>query len=714
MALETAPLSQGFGYGILIGLGAGFTLLMMLITRILKRYQKEIMTAEEFSTAGHSVKTSLIVCAVVSSWTWEATILNSTTQSYKNGIPGGYMYGAGACVQVILFGTLAIRAKKLAPEAHTFLELIKARYGKWAHWTFMYYGVATNILVSAMLLAGVCATLNFLTGINKIAALFLLPLGIVAYIIYGGIRAVFITDFVHTIIIVVILLVFAFTVFATSDLIGSPGALWEQLTELQTTNPSASHDGSWLTFKNKSAGFFLIINLCGNFAAVFLDSGYWQKSIASDPKTTLLAYTIGGLAWVAIPVLVSTTMGLSCRALENTPNFIFYPYGLTSDQVSEGLVLPAAAYTLLGKGGAAASVLLVFMAFTSAMSAEVISVSSIVTYDLYRSYINPKATGKQLMWVNYAGVIGFTAVMIGFSIGLIQSRVSLGFLYNFMGIIIAPAVVPCTLTLFWKKQNLIAVIAAPLITTVLALITWIVVAKGLFGAVTYDTLFEDYSMFSGNIVAFGLPFILCPVFTYIFGSQEFDFNTLRFLITRVDETEEIMKAEGELPQEITDEEKLQPVQSIATIGQNLAQSTKDKLYEEEQAILAKHAKISYILCPIFFLVLIILVPMPLYGTGYIFSKGGFTAWVVIWILWLFCSAFAVIVFPLVQGRHSIYTTCRGIYWDLTGQSHKLYEWQGQHPEELHVVQSQMSHAVHEQGGIDDKIRNIDVELSDKS
>lgn len=44
--------------------------------------------------------------------------------------------------------------------------------------------------------------------------------------------------------------------------------------------------------------------------------------------------------------------------------------------VTAGLVLPDAAVALLGKGGAAATLLLIFMAVTSAMSAELIAVSS--------------------------------------------------------------------------------------------------------------------------------------------------------------------------------------------------------------------------------------------------------------------------------------------------------------------------------------------------
>lgn len=65
-ASSTPPLSQGVGYGILLGLGFGFALIMIGVTFLLKRYHNEGTTAEEFNTAGRSVKSGLVAAAVVS------------------------------------------------------------------------------------------------------------------------------------------------------------------------------------------------------------------------------------------------------------------------------------------------------------------------------------------------------------------------------------------------------------------------------------------------------------------------------------------------------------------------------------------------------------------------------------------------------------------------------------------------------------------------
>jgi urea-proton symporter len=44
--------------------------------------------AEEFNTASRSVKPGLIAAGIVSSWTWSATLLTSSTFAYSYGVCG--------------------------------------------------------------------------------------------------------------------------------------------------------------------------------------------------------------------------------------------------------------------------------------------------------------------------------------------------------------------------------------------------------------------------------------------------------------------------------------------------------------------------------------------------------------------------------------------------------------------------------------------------
>lgn len=287
----TPPLSQATGYGIVIGLGFLFAFGMMITTYVLRRYNNELQTSEVFSTAGRTVKSGLVASAVVSSWTWAATLLQSSAVAYKYGVSGPFWYASGATVQVILFATLAIELKRRAPNAHTFLEAIRARYGPATHGVFIVFGLMTNVLVTAMLLTGGSAVVTNLTGVPTAAACFLLPIGVVLYTIFGGIKgsymyltncsseeanqlsATFLTDYVHTVMILIIIFLFAFTTYATNNILGSPGKVYDALAAASTRHPVAGNaEGSYLTMRSQEGAVFFVINLVGNFGTVFCDN----------------------------------------------------------------------------------------------------------------------------------------------------------------------------------------------------------------------------------------------------------------------------------------------------------------------------------------------------------------------------------------------------------------------------------------------------------
>lgn len=261
-------------YGVILGLGFLFAFGMMLTTYVLRRYNSELQTSEVFSTAGRTVKSGLVASAVVSSWTWAATLLQSTSVAYKYGVSGPFWYASGATVQVILFATLAIELKRRAPNAHTVFEVVRARYGAVTHVVFLVFGLMTNILVTAMLLTGGSAVVTDLTGVPTAAVCFLLPIGVVLYTMFGGIKATFLTDWAHTAMLIIIIFIFAFTTYATNSILGSPGKVYDALTKASKQYPvSGNAEGSYLTMRSQEGAIFFVINLVGNFGTVFCDNG---------------------------------------------------------------------------------------------------------------------------------------------------------------------------------------------------------------------------------------------------------------------------------------------------------------------------------------------------------------------------------------------------------------------------------------------------------
>jgi Na+/proline symporter len=211
-------------------------------------------------------------------------------------------------------------------------------------------------------------------------------------------------------------------------------------------------------------------------------------------------------------------MGLAALALQKSPAFPTYPLPMAESDISAGLTLPYAAVAILGSGGAVATLLIVFMAVTSAFSAQLIAVSSIFTYDIYNTYVNPQASGRRLVYISHACVAGFGLVMAGFSTGLYYAGISMGYLYLLMGVIISSAVLPATLTLMWKGQNVWAAGLSPILGLACSIIAWMVTtAKLNDGVINVATSGSNMPMLAGNVVALLSPVIFIPALTYGLG-----------------------------------------------------------------------------------------------------------------------------------------------------------------------------------------------------
>jgi len=150
---------------------------------------------------------------------------------------------------------------------------------------------------------------------------------------------------------------------------------------------------------------------------------------------------------------------------------------MSEADISAGLVLPYAAVALLGRGGAIGTLLIIFMAVTSATSSELIAVSSIFTYDFYRTYVKPDASGRRLIYMSHVIVVCYALFISTFSVGLYYAGISMGYLYLMMGVIISAAVIPATLTLIWSGQNKWAAALSPIFGLAFALVAWLVTAK---------------------------------------------------------------------------------------------------------------------------------------------------------------------------------------------------------------------------------------------
>ncbi|KAF1949428.1 hypothetical protein CC80DRAFT_520522 [Byssothecium circinans] len=525
--------------------------------------------SEESNTASRSVKPGLIASGIVLAWTWAATMLQSSTVM----LPGPFWYAAGATVQILMFSILACKVKQNASRCHAYLEIIYARYG-----------------FDSQLLLGGSAVLTALTGMNVYAAIFLIPTGVCTYVILGGLR---------TLIIMIIILYFMFHASATSPLIGSPGAMYDLLKQAATTRPiDGSNNGSYLNLKSNTGPIFGVIQLCSGSGTVFLDQAYWQRAIASRPTTAVRAYIVSGLAWFAIPILFPTTLGLAAAALAENLRFPTYPNKPTSTEIY----------------GAVALLIMLFMAATSCASAELIAVSSLLTFDVYKTYIQPKAT----------------------------PNIDLGWLFLVMGPSIGGAVFSAAFSITWMKQSRLGAVSGCVVGLAAGIIAWLTVTKQYYDVVTVATTGQEYLKLAGNLAAI-MTVLIVTVAVSLIRPDKFDWEVTRSINAIL-----VTQGRKSAPSSESPKPTLTPTPAITSETEQALRIEFGA--ENEPSKLRSAFKLACIASFVLTFIMDCLIPMPMFFSQYIFSKGFFTAWVVISFLWVFGSTFVSCFLPIWETR----------------------------------------------------------------
>ncbi|KAE9404653.1 solute symporter family transporter [Gymnopus androsaceus JB14] len=667
----SAPvLASGVGYAIVLGMGMGFAALMLLINRITTRYSTISGSSEEYTSASRSLKPGLIASGIVSAATWAATLLQSSTVCLAYGVSGPWWYAAGSATQIMAFAQNAIQLKRNAPGAHTFLEVIGVRWGKASHISFMFFGLGTNIILTSQLITGGSDTVNTLTGMNTIAACFLIPIGVVIYTLVGGLRSTFFSDYLHTVLIFCIIFAFAFSTYATNEYLGSPAKVYDLLQEAAINYPIAGNGGgSYTTMRSIDGLVFGIIVMVSGFGEIILRVPFYanspQRAVASKASTSVKGYILGGFSFLPVPYAFATAAGLAIVALSAGPTSPFQAIPLASSS----LAAPAAATALLGKSGAVLLLIVLFLAVTSAASAELVAVSSIITYDVYKRYLNPRATDSQILRVSHASVIGFGLFMGVLGVIFYEIGISISWLYGFTGIFASSGVVPVGLALRSRHANQWGCLAGLWIGFVCGVAAWLATAKGYGGEITVTTTGGPYEQLAGNAGSFFIAAFISGLSSYLFP-ENFDFDITRrlnaFQPEDADAAGHVGNTSPSSDTNSVDDEKqgARNLDSDSEKGQVQVKYVENDVSDEK---LYADFKLSVWLTIALFLFLCVFMPcMMVIPKNW--SKAGFIFWVVLSFIWTFLAAFIVVLYPIWESRSALWRVCKGIAADATGKA----------------------------------------------
>ncbi|KAF2646465.1 hypothetical protein P280DRAFT_525277 [Massarina eburnea CBS 473.64] len=676
---------QSTGYGVLIGLGIAFCAVILVALKIQKAYLAEDAgTSEMFMVANRTVGTGLTASAVFSSWMWINETVFAAAMCYRYGIAVPLWWATGLCFQIALMAALGVLAKIRVPYAHTSLEITKMRYGRVGHVVYIVLNITNNVFGCASMILTGSQLIFGISGMHFAAATVLIPLGVVLYTAVGGLKATFLTDYLHTAIALILIMYFTLSTL-THDAVGGLGGLYDKVAANAANNIVAgNYEGSVLTFKSKEAIIWALILKFGNLALVVMDTAFWQKSFATEVNATVPGYNLAALAIFGVPWGLGTVFGMTARALHNTPYWPTYPEPLTLAQVNAGLVMPYTVKALIGNQGIVAFLVLLFMALTSTISSSMIAVSSILSFDVYKTYINPKASDQKLVKVSHITVVFHGCFITGVALALNYGGANMTWIGYFRPILSCPGIIPLALTLLWSGQTRLAAILSPILGFFTGLGIWLGTSYSLYGQINMTTTGMGVPALYGSIASFFSP-ALYSVLISLYKPYKFDWR----IFLRIELTEEAQLAKSSIPQPSSDttstasketpadgERVIFPIAHDPVRGTSV-QEKNPKIFFTESATVpldeVQHPfdeptlrklywwhRVAWAWFVVIVLVTFIAWPMPLYR-DYIFTKSFFSGWVTVAIFWQFFAFAAVVVYPLYDGRHDIAKGAMGVW-----------------------------------------------------
>lgn len=451
-----------------------------VIGGILHKYIKNRKTSfqEEYFIGGRSLGPIVLTFTLLASAASAGTFIGSSGVAYDQGfswvLVGLTQVGMGVFILGILGKKFAIVARKI--KAVTLNDFLKERYE--SKTLVIGSSIGVIIFISAYMIAqfvGGARILEAITGLPYEVGLIIFGVSVVVYTVYGGFRAVALTDAIQGVIMllggVILWIFFMVKTGGFSALIGEIAAKHPEMVEL----PGGAGITSPLL-----VSYFLLFGILAIGLPHASVRGMTFKDSKSMHKSIMYSGIVMALFSVGFPVL-----GPFVKVL--------YPQIAVPD-----LALPTLVLELMPGWIAGIILAAPLAAIMSTVDSMLLVTSSAVVKDIYLNYINPDASDRKVSKLSY-----FTTLIIGLGVVLfaLTPPEYLQFVVVFaIGGLEATFFAPIVLGLYWKRAN-----------------TWGAITSmygGLFSYIILAQWFTNPFGMHAIVTATGISIALMVVFSY--------------------------------------------------------------------------------------------------------------------------------------------------------------------------------------------------------
>ena len=408
---------------------------------------RQVKTQADFSVAGRTLSSWVLVCTMLACWIGTGSIVGNAGKTYETGL-AALILPIGSVVGMIILTQIAGKARSY--EVYSVPEIIGTRYGQaarllavialvTAYMVIVSYQFNAGGMVLEVILSDEAGNPLLSAGITTIVA----AVFIITYTILAGLMSLAYTDIVTGIVMTVTLII-------ALPVVWLKAGGWSGMEGAFAAMGKPEHMKFWGVYSKTE-----IINYClPVFLLIMGDANQYQRFFASkDAKSAKKAVSIMIIAVLLIESLIILEAWI-CSSMIPDAEYGKYVLIYAAKQFMPLILGTLFMITVVG------------IIISTADSFLLIPATCFMR-DIYLNYINPEADEKRVVFLSRVLVLVF---------GIIAYLVSLAFaesttvfekaLYAFT--IYGSAITPCLVAaLFWKgatKQGAIASIISGTVT----------------------------------------------------------------------------------------------------------------------------------------------------------------------------------------------------------------------------------------------------------
>lgn len=404
---------------------------------------KKIDINEDFAVAGRRLNQVLLACTLVATEIGVGSSLGVFEKAYGEWGLSSSWYILSMGIAFVILSIFAPKFRK--SEVKTVPEFFRRRYGAKSGLITTILMILPLLVLSVIQLVAAGKLLSIFLGLDYKISVSIIAFVIITYLVLGGLWSTVYTDFFQLILIVVgLFLVFIYSIRLCSNL---PKAL--------SNLPLKSLD----LFNGMSTS--TIITLVIMYITTFTVgqeisvSFYSIKHSYNSSKGTVLASFL-----MVCFAFIPTFLGLITLALENVGYLdisVIFKDGLT--YALPNLALQAMPNFIIG----ILFVSLISVVISSADS-DILAIGTIFSNDIYKVYIDKKATTRQVLFTSRLSIVVFGLIV--YLLALFNSGSIIEILIFVFSLRAAGAFVPYIFGLYWPKSSTIGANASLIIGSI--------------------------------------------------------------------------------------------------------------------------------------------------------------------------------------------------------------------------------------------------------